>query len=502
MKQKRVLLLFVLLVGVLLGCANSKAVVSKESLKVEKDSQSYSGLELDWMTVLHNQQPPSDVIIKEIEKLTNTNINIIWVPDAIEEDRLNAALASGKLPEIVTIIDIKASSVLNSLRSGMFWEVGRYLEEYPNLRDMNDTILNNISVEGKIYGIYRERPLSRQGVVIRKDWLDQLGLPMPETVEELYEVAKAFTYNDPDQNGKQDTIGFADRNDLTYGVFKTMASYMGTPNEWGVSNGELIPDFETEEYMNTMKYMKRLYEEGLMNRDFTVTSKDQQKEMFITGKAGIYIGNMVDAIDMSSNAVKINPNAVVNITNRIKGPDGKEHVWAVGGHGGMFAFPKASVKTEEKLKKVLSFMNRMAEDDIATLVEIGIEGVHYRKLADGSYEKIDENKGLLIRDVKPYNALKSIDSSNYTNESNPLRVKFDQLTEDNEKFLVSNPTEALFSPMFTERGSELRKIIDDATFKFIIGELNEDGFKQEIMKWRKNGGDQMIKEFNEEFDRY
>ena len=74
---------------------------------------------------------------------------------------------------------------------------------------MNKLINKNASIDGKLYGIYRERPLSRQGIVIRKDWLDNLGLDMPKTVDELYETAKAFTEKDPDQNGKNDTIGFA-----------------------------------------------------------------------------------------------------------------------------------------------------------------------------------------------------------------------------------------------------------------------------------------------------
>jgi len=500
MKQRFVtyLLINLIVFGVFTGCSSVDSIKGKDVAA----SADYSGLELEWMTELHKQQPPSNEIIQEIEKLTNVNMNVIWVPDEIGADRLNAALASGKLPEIVTITDIKASSVLNSLRAGMFWEIGPYLNDYPNLKKMNESILTNISFEGKIYGIYRERPLSRQGVVIRKDWLQNLGLPMPKTVEDLYEIAEAFTYNDPDQNGKHDTFGITDRNDLTYGVFKTLSSYMGTPNEWGERNGKLVPDFDTEEYMLSMKFMKKLYEEKLINQDFPITSKDQQKELFITGKAGIFIGNMVDAIDMRDKALKLNFNMEIDITNRIKGPDGTEHVWATGGHGGMFVFPKASVKTEEKLKKILAFMDRMVKDDIATLLEVGIEGVHYQRLKDGSFEIIKENKGLLERDVKPYNALRSISSSNYKNESDPLRVKFDTLTKDNENFLTSNPTEALFSPTFTEKGSELRKMIDDATYKFILGELEEEGFKQEILKWKKRGGEQIIKEFNEEYKKY
>jgi hypothetical protein len=43
---------------------------------------------------------------------------------------------------------------------------------------------------------------------------------MPETVDDLYKIAKAFTEQDPDQNGKDDTFGLADRNDLTFGALK------------------------------------------------------------------------------------------------------------------------------------------------------------------------------------------------------------------------------------------------------------------------------------------
>lgn len=186
----------------------------------------------------------------------------MWVPDAVKEDRLNSALAAGNLPKVVTIQDIKNSSVMNAFRSGMFWEVGPYLKDYPNLSKMNKLINKNASIDGKLYGIYRERPLSRQGVVIRKDWLDNLGLEMPKTVDELYETAKAFTEKDPDQNGKNDTIGFADRNDLIYGAFKTLGSYMGMPTDWEEKDGKFTPDFMTKEYMDTMKYMKNSMMKG------------------------------------------------------------------------------------------------------------------------------------------------------------------------------------------------------------------------------------------------
>ena len=81
------------------------------------------------------------------------------------------------------------------------------------------------------------RPLGK-GIIIREDWLNNLKLKKPTNLNELYEVLKAFTYGDPDRDGKDDTIGLTDRNDLVFGSFKTISSYFGTPNNWGVVGRE------------------------------------------------------------------------------------------------------------------------------------------------------------------------------------------------------------------------------------------------------------------------
>src|SRR5690606_41101589 len=98
------------------------------------------------------------------------------------------------------------------------------------------------------------RPLCRQGLIYRKDWADKLGLGTPETIEDIYEMAKAFTEQDPDGNGKNDKFGLTDRSDLVYGAFKTVASWFGTPDEWGEKDRELLPEFMCDEYVHTMDF--------------------------------------------------------------------------------------------------------------------------------------------------------------------------------------------------------------------------------------------------------
>ncbi len=71
--------------------------------------------------------------------------------------------------------------------------------------------------------------------------------------------------------------------------------------------------------------------------------------------------------------------------------------------------------------------------------------------------------------------------------------------EDNEKIIVSNPAESLYSAAESERGDELKKIIDDATYKYIIGDITESQFDKEVEKWESSGGKQIIQEYEEAF---
>lgn len=457
-------------------------------------------LELSWTAILYTPQPPKDTIIKMIEEKTNTKLNITWVPDAVKEDKLNTALASNTLTKVMTIQDIKNSAFLNAVRAGMFWELGPYLKDYPNLSEMNPTILENISIDGKVYGIYRERPLSRQGVVVRKDWLEQVGLESPTTIDEFYEVLKAFTLNDPDNNGNNDTFGLTDRNDLKFGAFKTLSSYFGTPNEWGLQDGKLMPEFMSDGYMETMKFMKKLYDEKLMNDDFAVTSKNQQWEKFTNGDAGVYIGNMVDAKNLYNTAVKINPDIELDIINRIAGPDGEHRVWSQAGHNGIFAIPVTAVKTEEEVKQILAFFDQLAEAEMWDLMNLGIEGTHYTKMSDGYYQQNEDAAELRENEVRALNSLVAIETSTLKPYEDPLREKYEELTLDNLDIIVPNPAEALDSQTFIERGNELKKLIDDATYKFILGSIDEAGFQAEVEKWRNSGGDKIIEEYNEHYN--
>ncbi|WP_339220178.1 extracellular solute-binding protein [Paenibacillus sp. FSL H8-0332] len=449
---------------------------------------------------LHFPQTPSAELIAEIERLTGTQLDITWVPEGVYTDKMNTALTTGSLGKVTFVKFTDYNPVKNMIRSGAFWEIGPYLAEFPNLSQLNAAILKQTSVDGGIYGLYTERPASRQGIIIRKDWLDKLQLSPPGTLEELYEVMEQFTINDPDGNGKADTLGLVDRNDLVYGVFKTLSSYFGTPNNWKIEDGQFIPEFATPEYMDTMNFMRKLYKEGIINQDFALTSKEVQRDKFIRGTAGIFIGSMTDVQRLSIEAKAINPKAELTLINRIKGPDGYK-VWSIPKYNGLYLFSRKAIATEQELKQVLGFFDRTMDEDVANLMAYGFEGRHYKLDVYGKVILPEETSQLRVYEVNPLNSLMIADVGNThikeVAQKEQLTALADQLSRDNEQFLVDDPTVSLTSPTYDEKNAELSAIIVDATYNYILGNIDAAGFAGEVEKWKTSGGSLIIQEYGE-----
>ncbi|MFC4598323.1 extracellular solute-binding protein [Cohnella hongkongensis] len=453
------------------------------------------------MAPLHFPHAPDSSIIGEIERLTGTRLDIEWVPDGIYTDKMNTSLMTNSLKMATFVKYTDYAFVKNAARSGAFWEIGPYLDRFPNLRRLNRDILEQSSLDGKIYGLYTERLSSRQGIIIRQDWLERLGLKKPATIDELYETMRAFTYEDPDGNGLDDTIGAADRNDLIFGVFKTLGSYFGTPNGWAVRGKALVPEFEAPEYMDTMNFMRRLYEEGLINSDFAVTSKEVQRNLFIRGEAGMYIGSMLDAQRLADAAVRFNPEARFTLVNRIEGPEGFR-IWSIPNFNGLYLFSKKAIKTEEALLEALRFFDRSMEGDVANLMKYGFEGRHYRVEGD-TVHLPQESQELRNSEVSVIYTLMIADLSNpnimKVGRQDELTALAERLSEDNEKFIVRDPTVGLKSDTFDEKGAELYKTISDATYNYILGHLDEEGFRREVERWKNGGGRDIIREYTQDY---
>jgi putative aldouronate transport system substrate-binding protein len=452
---------------------------------------------------LHQTKIPDKETIQALERAADATLDIDWVPNDIYTDKMNNAIETNSLRMVTAVNQPDYTSVKNAVRSGTFWEIGPYLNAFPNLSKLDKNILNDISVDGKTYGLYTQRPSSRQGVILRKDWLDNLHLQEPGTIDELYNVLKQFTVADPDGNGVQDTIGLTDRKDLLFGAFKTLSSYFGTPNDWAVVNGKFVPDFATPEYMDTMNFMKKLYDEHLINPDFVVTSKQIQRFLLINGKAGAYVGSITDAPRMLDEMRKLNPKAQLTIVNRVRGPKGYG-IWSIPSYNSVLLFSKKAIRSEDELISVLAFFDRSMNADVANLLMYGQAGKGY-EVKDGKAVLLPEMNDYRDTEVLPFLSLMVGNLSNpnvlSVDESSvpPLEVKANKLVADNEKMLIRDPAEHLSSPTLDAKGTELSQIMADATYDYILGRIDAAGFRKAIAAWQDRGGEQVITELNEAY---
>lgn len=452
-------------------------------------------LKLTMMLPTYNpeQMPADSSVLKALEEKTNTKLTVSWVPSSSYTDKLSATVASGELPKTFVALEPKASNIVNAARSGMFWEVGPYLKSYPNLSKMSDIVLKNVSIDGKIYGVFRERDLARFGLMIRQDWLTNLGLQAPKNVDELYTVLKAFATGDPDKNGKQDTIGLAvGMQGSNIAGFKDILVYMGGPNEWELKDGKLVPAHMTAAYLETMKFYKKLYDEKIINQDFALVQDG--RAVMNKGQAGLWIDNMLDGKVIEENMKKVDPNAKINLINRISGPKG-ERTRAGAGYLGMYVIPKTSVQTEAELKQILAYFDKVSEKDNQNLMRYGIEGKQYT-IENGNYKQNQDAK--IKAEVTDGNQFMILQDQvvNYGTELEKLSTK---LFQDNATIALANPAAPFISNTEIEKGKELSKIIADGTVKFIMGAINEADWKLTVDKWLQSGGSKVIEEFNTEY---
>lgn len=431
------------------------------------------------------------IVMKKLEELTNTKLKINWVPTTSYEDKVNIIIASNDMPHIIMLN--RTNSIINAMRLGAFWDVGEYLKDYENLNKHNPTVLENTAVEGKHYMVYRSRPLGRNGMVFREDWLENLGMEIPQTIDEFYAVLKAFTYNDPDGNGVDDTFGMAMTNANT--TFDNLAVWFGAPNKWGIgANGDLVPQILTPEYFEMVQFVKRLYDEKLINQDFPIVDSGKWNDYIINQKAGVIVDIAGRAISIDKKIRDVNPNAKMNAISGVAGPKGLRSL-ATTGHGGGLCIPKAAAPKEEDMRKVLSFLNRLEDSDVQNLLYYGLEGRQYT--IEDDLVKMTSDTALLAEKNDLNQLIIGFSNNRLKVSQTPLEKMVDNLMTENENIVVSNPAESFISKVYAQSGGMLDTIYQDARIKYIVGKIDLAGYNSEIETWEARGGNDYIKEMNE-----
>lgn len=508
------LLLAGLAVSIVSGCGSSTTTSGANSgAKSASSTTAADGkAEISMMLVDYEGSPLSgehaEEVINKMEEHTNTHVNFTFVAGDSYEDKLSLTLASPDDMPMIIAVSSMTGVITGAAEAGAFNDLTDYIKDsskYPNLSQANEQVNQNLTIDGKLIGIYKARPIGRYGMGYRADWAEKLGIAEPETIDDVYNMMYQFRYGDPDGNGKDDTYGLSL---CKYtGPFDIMQTWFGCGNGWVDQNGELVPVHQTAEYKEALDWFKKLYDDGLVYQDWAVRDSATWLDTVKNSECGVYI----DVLDAARRAwdyfenesipsvVDPSKNAAMNLVGTIN-----DKTLATTGYNGFFVITRAA-DTPEKVEACLNYLDKMCDDEMITLSSYGLEGINWELDANGYL--IDTDTGDEVAS-KAYQALNQAvayipnqTATNPTIEKNERQLLEAQVKEENIEYAVFNPATSYLvnSPTYSLSGSSLDKMIDDARTQYICGQIDEAGLQAQWDLWLKQGGQDVINEVNEQY---
>ncbi|AFC28972.1 family 1 extracellular solute-binding protein [Paenibacillus mucilaginosus 3016] len=431
------------------------------------------------ISIFTNQQgaqavDPANPIFQEIMKKTNTKLNITWVPFNTLTEKTKVMLASGDIPELTYVSNVFDSQVVQMAASGAFWDLTPYIKDYKNFSALPQAIWDNAKIQGKNYGIPRPRPLEGSwGAHVRKDWLDNLGLPVPETMDDLYQVLQAFTHKDPDGNGKADTIGLvgevASDNMGSLGWVENV--FNEVPGSYKLVNGQLTPVVLEPSERQALEWLKKAYEEKVLVPDFPVLKNSQSREQYMGSKAGV-LGVAINPQWLFTDAIrKIDPKGDSYPLPYLMGPSGRKFAGRDSGVFGMYVIPKTV--PEAKMKKILAFMDQAYSEEIGDLAGFGFPDKHYT-VKDGFKIATEQAKADNVADttnnlLQIFQKYDMYARAYYNGIPKEFYDRNKKIIDEREAISVPDPAYGLISQTALTAGPDLNKKIQDMKTKVIMG---------------------------------
>ncbi|RXZ81290.1 extracellular solute-binding protein [Paenibacillaceae bacterium] len=430
--------------------------------------------------------------VKWIREQSGLDVTIVPVPRNQAQDTLNVLIASNQAPDLIWEYD--RSYIGKLVSQGAIQPIGDYIEKYSTTYkkylEENPDLLAHITFNNEIYAAVTKRPITSIGnhsMWIRQDWLDELKMERPTTVEELVEVAKAMKAHYPDSTP---IVGHT-----TFDVYSAL--YGAINSQWYVEDGKMVYGATLDRFGETIALEKQLYDLGLVDREYFTDGNNQRAtQLWTTGKAGIYMGQWGG--DQNQSLLANLPDAKPEPLEAVATPFGKYGTYQESSPFMYVAFNKEM----KNPKAAMEYLDWILENGWYTLAN-GEEGVHHQKV-NGVAKKIDLDKFTKeVAYASEYGVLR--DESNVKAEDLLVQAADDEISQRMAKLKVESLGIALknefrrdipYQPSFDEI-NEIRATLD--TF---IREIRANAVTQgekytgqwaleEIRKeWKRLGGEQ------------
>jgi len=452
-------------------------------------------------------------------------LDITWMfcSEAEYTERKNLLMGSGDFPDV-----LRAQQE----------EIGRWAEQglIHDLHDFHDRLYPNVynfltpdeirttTYNGRIYAI--------KGILngnsnpgfsfIRLDWLERLGMSMPTTIDELYDVMYAFTYGDPTGTGATTYAISGSTQGLSFDHLHVLWHSFGiVPGFWKNVNGTIIPDIIRPEAKEAIAFMRRCWEDGLIDKDTLVNQG--QGEVEAKGTQGLIgmttMASWGMAVRAYPNMLEGDPNAKVTeclpmaYNGKIEVPLNRN-----GGHNYVVTvacdYPELIVQffnwsIEQDLSREPLYMLNL---DKIISGEVGVHSIitgdRYVMDAPNSFmtpEALNEQYRFSYRlNHGTIQSLVGDDMVNaYRGQVEDTRARGEIMhecayTSKDLVFQYGRKTDATITgPAFAEYWTDLTTYYKEMLAGVITGNLPLDDFDKWVDFFYANGGTEIIKEINE-----
>lgn len=441
----------------------------------------------------------TNALWKELEKETNTKLNITWLSPSTAEEKINVMLASGDLPEVTFVESMQNPQLQKMLKQGVFWDLTPFLKDYPNLnRDELKEMWDVTKVDGKNMVIPRYYPSYGGGIfpMVRKDWLDALNLETPKTLDEFYNVLKAFKEKDPNGNGQADEIPYtANPGSLAY-IYNIFNETQGS---WKLqSDNTLSPIITSEESKEAMLWIKKAYEDGLFPKDFAIMKFSQVMDTMRSGKAGVGGMSMNHAWVTGKSVRDVDPKADLMPLSYLENANGVKYTPSGSPYYGVYLIPKKV--PEAKVKKILEFFDYGYSKEGNEMLTYGLEGVHYtvengKKVStpQAAIDKTgDGNLNNMIHLVSDDMSISAVGMPDDVYNRNV------EIVNERKTVKVPNPSAELYSEAYNKYYPEISKKVEDMRVMVITGKESIESYDK-LIESIKN--DSKMKEITDEMSK-
>lgn len=437
----------------------------------------------------------------------NIEVKFHTIPRSQEVEMLNVLMASKEAPDIVFTYD--KTVYTNFVKQKGLTDLTDIVKEHgQQLTEFLGDSLELMKVDGKLYGLTAKRPYEGQFIsYIRKDWLDKLGLDVPNTPEELYNTLKAFKENDLDGVGKENTIGMP----LTAASFSqedwqqsTLHLVWAFVEQMSKKDFYTLPQIKYPGYKEGVRFLNKMYNDGLIDPDFALQNDNKKLEEHISmGRTGFYTRDINVGINDNGFMGALrqnNPEAEYIACEPFKNKDGispKRRYLPASLYIMIPSFSKSAVEA-------VKYLNWMADPEIGFNLMQGEEGEHY-KLVEGVPVTIDTEHNKLTRwnntDLTIiYNGVNYEDEEKYYTSLRISHDFFGPLKEQSAKLGINN---GYYDPFYTtilesenKYRSTLNKKFQELMIKSIMAPTTEfDSVYDSIVdEYMSIGGNEIYEE--------